>query len=203
MRMLMLRKFSEFTHKYKILRGMIAYGLLWPCGSLAEQTLIEKRTFRTYDWKKCLKFSLFGCFFMGPTVYAWMRLASIMWPRTDIKSSFCKAVTEQAGYDPMAISTFLFTMSLMEGKTIKEAKHEVATKFLDAYRVGVIYWPCVQTVNFALIPVQNQVVFTSFFSMCWTTFLAYVKYMEMPNVDVDHHMEFHLDLHILDFHVHF
>lgn len=71
---------------------------------------------------------------MGPTVYAWMRLASIMWPRTDIKSSFCKAITEQAGYDPMAISTFLFTMSLMEGKTYEEAKHEVSVALI------ILYW---------------------------------------------------------------
>lgn len=62
---------------------------------------------------------------MGPTIYGWMRLASIMWPRTDIKSSMCKALTEQVAYDPMAISTFLFTMSLMEGKTYDDAKREV------------------------------------------------------------------------------
>lgn len=72
-------------------------------------------------------FSLFGFFFMGPTIYCWMRLASVMWPRTDIKSSICKAVTEQWAYDPMAISTFLFTMSLMEGKSYEEAKREVKT----------------------------------------------------------------------------
>lgn len=72
------------------------------------------------------RFSLFGGFFMGPTVYAWMRLASVMWPRRDIRSSLCKAVTEQTAYDPMAISTFLFTMSLMEGKTFEEAKNEVS-----------------------------------------------------------------------------
>ncbi|XP_065354440.1 protein Mpv17 [Calliphora vicina] len=197
---MLMKRFIEFSHKYKIIRGMISYGLLYPCGSLAEQTLIEKRNFKTYDYKKCLKFSLFGFCFMGPTIYAWMRLASIMWPRTDIRSSMCKAITEQVAYDPMAISTFLFTMSLMEGKTVEEARREVSSKFLDAYRIGIIYWPCVQTINFAFVPVQNQVIFTSFFSMCWTTFLAYVKFLELPDVDVDDHLDHHLDLH---FHIHF
>ncbi|KAI8129586.1 hypothetical protein FF38_10647 [Lucilia cuprina] len=195
-----VKRFVEFSNKYKIIRGMISYGLLYPCGSLAEQTLIEKKTFKTYDWKKCAKFSLFGFFFMGPTIYAWMRLASIMWPRTDIRSSMCKAITEQVAYDPMAISTFLFTMSLMEGKTVEEARREVSSKFFDAYRIGIIYWPCVQTINFAFVPVKNQVIFTSFFSMCWTTFLAYIKFLELPHVDVDDHLDHHLDLH---FHIHF
>ncbi|XP_037947500.1 mpv17-like protein [Teleopsis dalmanni] len=191
----MIRNFINFTHKYKIVRGMISYGLLWPCGCLIEQTIIEKRTFRNYDWKKCLRFSLFGALFMGPTIYVWIRLASVMWPRTDIKSSLCKAITEQAAYDPFAISSFLFCTTLMEDRTYKEAKQEVSNKFFDAYKVGVIYWPCMQTVNFAFVPLRNQVVFTSFFSMCWTTFLTYIKYIEIPHVDLDHHA---VDIHFLD-----
>lgn len=51
----MFRNLVNLTNKYKVLRGMISYGTLWPCGCLIEQTLIEKRTFRTYDWMKCLR----------------------------------------------------------------------------------------------------------------------------------------------------
>jgi len=62
---------------------------------------------------------------MGPTIYVWIRLAGVMWPRTDIKSSLCKAITEQTAYDPMAISSFLFFMTLMEGNSYAEARREV------------------------------------------------------------------------------
>lgn len=191
----MFKQFIAFTNKHKIVRGILSYGTLWPCGSLIEQTLIEKRNIQTYDWVKCLKFSLFGAFFMGPTLYVWMRLATVMWPKTGVKSSLCKAITEQAAYDPMSISTFLFTMSIFEGKTVEEAYWEVRNKFFEAYKVGVIYWPCVQTINFTLIPVKNQVVFASFFSMLWTAFLAYTKYLELPTVDLDHHI---IDIHFLE-----
>ncbi|XP_017471160.1 PREDICTED: mpv17-like protein 2 isoform X2 [Rhagoletis zephyria] len=191
----MFRQFIEFTNRYKIIRGMLSYGMLWPCGCLIEQTLIEKRTFRNFDWMKCLKFSLFGGLFMGPTIYVWIRLAGVMWPRTDIKSSLCKAITEQAAYDPFAISTFLFTMNLMDGGKYEQAKKEVSDKFLDAYRVGIIYWPCVQTINFTFVPPRNQVVFTSFFSMCWTTFLTYVKYLQAQPVEFEHP--------VVDLHFHF
>lgn len=71
------------------------------------------------------RFSLFGFFFMGPTIYCWIRLAGVMWPRTDIKSSLCKAITEQTAYDPMAISSFLFFMTLMEGNSYAQARQEV------------------------------------------------------------------------------
>lgn len=56
---------------------------------------------------------------------------------------------------------------------------QVAAKFFDTYKVGVIYWPIVQTFNFTFIPVRNQVVCTSFFSMMWSAFLAYMKHLEL------------------------
>lgn len=53
---MLYKRFVEFSHKYKIIRGMLSYGLLYPCGCLAEQTLVEKKNFKTYDWKKCFKY---------------------------------------------------------------------------------------------------------------------------------------------------
>lgn len=51
----MLKKIGHILTEYKILRGMLSYAVLWPTGSLIEQTLMEKRNWRTYDWNKCLR----------------------------------------------------------------------------------------------------------------------------------------------------
>lgn len=75
------------------------------------------------------RFACFGAFAMGPALYAWVRVAAAMWPKTDIKSSLCKAITEQIGFDPFAISLFLYTMSIMDGKSSFEAKKEVSFQF--------------------------------------------------------------------------
>lgn len=73
------------------------------------------------------RFSVFGFCCLGPAMYAWVRLANAMWPRSDIRSALCKAYTEQVAYDPLAIVTFLFLMTLMEGGTSSDAKREVIT----------------------------------------------------------------------------
>lgn len=70
---------------------------------------------------------MYGAVIMGPTMYVWIRIATAIWPRSDFRSSVSKAITEQFTYDPAAICTFLFVMSLLEGKTRDEAKHEVST----------------------------------------------------------------------------
>ncbi|KAJ6640151.1 Mpv17-like protein 2 [Pseudolycoriella hygida] len=175
----MLKRLITFTNDYKIVRGMISYSILWPVGNLMQQTFVENKNFRTYDWKKCLRFSVYGACIMGPTMFFWVRLAAKLWPGQTFRSSISKAITEQFTYDPASICTFLYLMTLFEGKSMRAAKHELKAKFFDTYKVGAIYWPIVQTINFKFVPVRNQVVCTSFFSMLWSAFLAYMKHIEI------------------------
>lgn len=51
----MFIRLRAILNEHKILRGMLAYGTLWPIGNLLEQTLVEKRRYDTYDWGKCLR----------------------------------------------------------------------------------------------------------------------------------------------------
>lgn len=51
----LMKRVSEFTNKHKIVRGMMSYAILWPVGSIIQQTLIEDRNIKTYDYYKCLR----------------------------------------------------------------------------------------------------------------------------------------------------
>lgn len=112
----------------------------------------------------------------------WMRIANAMWPSRTLKSALCKAFTEQVAYDPFAISIFLHSMSLLEGKTPYEARHEVVEKFWETYKVGFVYWPTIQTINFMVVPQKNQIIFACFFGLVWTTFMAYIKHLDIHHL---------------------
>lgn len=60
-------------------------------------------------------------------MYVWVSFAARLWPRTDFRTSIKKAITEQFTIDPTCIVTFMFVMSLLENKTIAEAKTEVSS----------------------------------------------------------------------------
>lgn len=146
---------------------------------------------------------------MGPTMFLWMRFTASILPGRSFKSSILRAIMEQFTYDPAAICSFLYLMTLFEGKSREDAKQEVSTqfclqsenakdlisttkftlqvkdKFFDTYKVGAIYWPIVQTINFKFVPVKNQVVCTSFFSMMWSAFLAYMKHLEIERKNLE------------------
>ncbi|XP_053685973.1 mpv17-like protein isoform X1 [Sabethes cyaneus] len=165
---------------HPIVKGMVTYAVIWPTGSLIQQTL-EGKDWRTYNYRQCLNFALFGTFFVAPTLYGWVKISSQMWPTMNLKTGITKAIVEQFSYGPFAGTSFFFGMSLLEQKTIGEAVQEVKTKFPDTYKVGICVWPVIQTINFSLIPEHNRVPFVSICSLLWTTFLAYMKQRNMQD----------------------
>ncbi|XP_034489903.1 mpv17-like protein isoform X2 [Drosophila innubila] len=163
-----------------MVKGAVTYALLWPTGCLIQQTL-EGRNLKTYDWARALRFSLFGGLYVAPTLYAWVRLSSAMWPQTSLRIGIVKAITEQVSYGPFACISFFMGMSLLELKTFSEAVEETKQKALPTYKVGLCVWPFVQTINFSLVPEHNRVVFVSICSLMWIIFLAYTKMREVEN----------------------
>jgi protein Mpv17 len=101
-----------------------------------------------------------------------------MFPQATIASAFAKGVIEQISYTPFAMTSFFFGMSLLEGKTKKEALEEVTEKFWPTYQVAICIWPFIQTFNFSVVPERNRVPFISVCSFMWTIFLAYMKQLQ-------------------------
>ncbi|XP_034188644.1 mpv17-like protein isoform X2 [Osmia lignaria lignaria] len=175
-------KFREVTQKYPIVRGMASYTIIWPTGSLIQQKIIGNDEL---NYMQALRFSLYGGFFVAPTLYCWLRCSSYFWPKSDLKSAITKALVEQVTYGPAAMCCFFFGINLLEMKPVAECIEEVKHKFWPTYKVGVCVWPILQTINFVLIPEHNRVVYVSFCSLIWTSFLAHMKALEAKKNHVD------------------
>nr|CAD7397780.1 unnamed protein product [Timema poppensis] len=170
-----LWKLTSFSRKYPITRGMAAYAVIWPISSLCQQAIVGKDKF---DWAQASRYGFYGCFVVAPMIHGWISLANAMWPSTNLKIAVVKSLVEQVSYAPCAVASFLFGMSLLEGRSTADAAAEVRTKFLPTFKVGACVWPVIQTVNFAFVSPKNRVVFVSVCSFLWTVFLAYVKQLK-------------------------
>ncbi|XP_064556379.1 mpv17-like protein [Drosophila montana] len=172
------RRLVAHFQLHPMAKGVLTYTLMWPTGSLIQQTL-EGRNLKTYDYARALRFSLFGGLYVAPTLYGWVRLTSAMWPQTNLRIGVLKAITEQISYGPFACVSFFMGMSLLELKTFGQAIDEVKQKAIPTYKVGLCVWPVLQTINFSVVPEHNRVVFVSICSLLWTIFLAYMKTREL------------------------
>lgn len=70
--------------KHPVTRGMAAYLVIWPTGNLIQQTLCKSQN-EKYDWMKVLRFGLYGCFITAPSLYAWVKLATFMYPGNKLR----------------------------------------------------------------------------------------------------------------------
>ncbi|EDV91667.1 GH24499 [Drosophila grimshawi] len=181
---------ARLPNVHPMTRGIVTYALMWPTGSLIQQTM-EGRNLRTYDWARAARFSLFGGLYVAPSIYGWVRLTSAMWPQTNLRIGI--AITEQISYGPFACVSFFMGMSLLERKTFAQAVEETKQKALPTYKVGLCVWPFLQTINFSLVPEHNRIIFVSICSLMWTIFLAYMKMRELdstpepePELDLRH-----------------
>uniref|UniRef100_A0A1A9X1D3 Mpv17-like protein n=1 Tax=Glossina brevipalpis TaxID=37001 RepID=A0A1A9X1D3_9MUSC len=174
-----------FTTTHPLLRGSITYAVLWPTGSLIQQSL-EGKNFKNYDYVRMLKYSLFGSLYVAPSLYGWVKISTAMWPQMTLRIGLTKALIEQISYGPFSCVSFFVGMSLLEGKTVQDAIEEAKHKFWPTYRVGMCIWPILQTVNFSMVPEKNRIVFVSICSLLWTTFLAFMKRAEIQNSVIDY-----------------
>ncbi|CAH1723330.1 unnamed protein product [Chironomus riparius] len=178
----MMSKVSKFFRARPLLKGMAVYSIIWPTSSIAQQLLAKEQI----DLKKAFRFFLFGTFFVAPTLYGWIRLSSHMWPQTALRTGIAKSLTEQLSYGPATAVSFFVIMSLMEGKSFKEARMEVVDKFPPTFKVAICFWPFFSIINFSLINERNRVSFVAIASFCWTIFLAFMKTSDEDKVLVHH-----------------
>ncbi|XP_055371353.1 uncharacterized protein LOC129605549 [Condylostylus longicornis] len=170
-----VKNIKQITTKYPVTRGMITYSITWPASSLIQQTMEGKEKF---DWCRVMRFGLFGGFFVAPTLYGWIKVASAMYPGTNLKIAIVKAIVETISYTPAAMTCFYYLMTLFEGEGFEAASTEVKNKFLPTYKAAVSIWPVVAVINFGFVPEKNRVVFISICSFMWSIFLAYMKHLD-------------------------
>ena len=96
--------------RYPVVRGMLAYSILYPGANILQQTAFRHnvheqkytsehvhRNFFTklkvVDWAEVSRFMIYGSLFHAPLVHNWMRLIGTLFPgtatKTVLKKVFC------------------------------------------------------------------------------------------------------------------
>ncbi|XP_059047833.1 mpv17-like protein 2 [Achroia grisella] len=182
--MTILTKVLRLPNQYPLLRGMISYAIIWPTCSIVQEYIINGTTIGHADWSRAARYSVFGTFFMAPVFYGWMKYTSRFFRKKNLKTAFTRAVIEQVSYSPLAMAYFFFGMSALEMKPLNSCIKEVREKFWSTYKLGVIFWPAAQTINFYFVSEKNRIVFVSAASFVWTVYLAHVKAKDQSDVEL-------------------
>lgn len=95
MAVVLSKMFISTITKSPLLRGMAAYGILWPVSSLVQQSASGNYSSKGYyDWATVARFGLYGGLFMAPALYGWIRITSRLWPKNDLRTAIIKVSTK-------------------------------------------------------------------------------------------------------------
>jgi len=83
-----------------VLRGMLTYVVLWPSSNLCQQAIQRRESF---NYAETFRFSLFGTFFVAPSIYLWVRTIGVLIPGQSLQVALKKVYSHYILLQPEII----------------------------------------------------------------------------------------------------
>lgn len=180
----MAQLIKKLFTKYLVVTNTITCGCLLGTGDLITQNIEQRFMHRkkedeegvVINWHRTGRMFMMGIS-LGPLTHLWYNVAiDKLIKGVGNKMVFKKILADQFVAGPIFCSSFFFGMGLMEGRGIKGAVGEVRDNFLPVYMADWCFWPPAQYINFRYLPVEYRVVYVCTLTLCWNTFLSYMKH---------------------------
>ncbi|XP_055913172.1 mpv17-like protein [Eupeodes corollae] len=166
--------YRQALHKYPTTTQSVQVSLLMASSDIIAQCGVEKTPFDKINWLRTGQFSCMGLFFVGPTLKIWFgRLEAIVSPHQKAwQRSVKKVAIDQILWAPFFIGSFTVVLGVVQGLKPNEIKERLQTDYVEVLKSNYKLWPAAQLVNFALIPLNFQVVFAQTVAVLWNIYLS-------------------------------
>ena len=175
----MIARYNNALNSRPVVTKSWTAGILGGLGDFFAQCIERKRNSnQKFSVSRTIKMAGFSATFGAVSIHAWYTHAL---PKVNGKvrqtlEPVVKMVLDQALFSPFLLTTFFLGMNFLDNKKLQEGREKISKKFWPTMLRSWTVWPAVQIVNFALVPVHQQVVVASFVGLGWRTYLSYVNY---------------------------
>ncbi|CAH8625842.1 unnamed protein product [Schistosoma haematobium] len=84
-----------------------------------------------------------------------------------------KVLLDEVLIGPISLAIFFLYNGFCDTCTMAGAFQRCRQSFLSGYLSDLVYWPILQTINFALVPPGYRVLYVIFFTSLWNTYLCF------------------------------
>lgn len=92
----------DVFHRHPVTRGMASYLFIWPFGCWIQQTITFQEK---YDWWRLIRFGLYGALITAPSLYAWVKLSTSLYPNFGLRLACAKVRYITISY-PVNLNSF-------------------------------------------------------------------------------------------------
>ncbi|RVE75690.1 hypothetical protein OJAV_G00001450 [Oryzias javanicus] len=162
--------FLRHVRRFPWVTNVSLYGCLFAGGDFVHQWFSRREN---VDWKQTRNVAVVAFTFHGNFNFFWMRFLERRFPGTSAGMLLRKVLLDQTAAAPLATSVFYTGVSFLEGKD--DILADWREKFLNTYKTGLTFWPFMQLLNFALVPLYMRTTFTGCCAFVWATFLCFSR----------------------------
>ena len=133
-----------------------------------------------YDYYRTARQSLFNLTFYGPLQHVWYIFLGKRWPTvpgsmaaSNLKPFATKVFLNQAALGPVVVACFFaWSQALTNTFTVASWTEKVQRDALPTLQKGWAFWVPASAINFAVVPVNRQVLYMSCCSIVWNCILS-------------------------------
>jgi protein Mpv17 len=157
-----------------LMKNVVASGALMFLGDAIVQNVELYRGQHetgSFDYPRAGRMLAMGLFHGAPrhAFYFWLERR---FPAHTAVSTAKKIFFDQAVFSVFIDTTFLFGMSLLEGKGVRASFEFMKDRFPKVFLFDNLFWPPIQIINFVLVPFKYRVLYVSLTNTAWSIVLS-------------------------------
>lgn len=165
------------THPKKT--NAIMTGTLFGLGDVIAQLGFPQKGSNTkYDFARTARSVIYGSMIFSFVGDRWFKFLSNKVslpnrPNGHWTNTLFRVGVDQVTFAPTSIPFYFGCLTLMEGKTLEDAKKKINDRWWETLRANWAVWPAFQCFNFTFVPLQHRLLAVNAIAIFWNTFLSY------------------------------
>ena len=125
------------------------------------------------DATRLLTTTAIGGLYFAPAAHVWYGAITKAIPANDLRAILTKALLGQLIFGPLVTCVFFASACLQSPEGLKALPWKIRSDLLGVQAAGLGFWPFVDLVSYACLPVDYIPVFVNGASFVWTIFLSF------------------------------
>lgn len=139
-----------------------------------------------WDIPRTIRFCLIGTFWVAPVTHVWYRTLSMrLVPGPSTAARVTQRVAlDQLGFGPIFTTSFMSWLWLLEGRD--DIVRQLQAAIPDMIVAGWTLWIPAMSINFSVVPIKYQVLFSNVVALIWNVYLSYKSSINHLDESNDH-----------------
>mmetsp|Transcript_3967 Transcript_3967/g.5898 ORF Transcript_3967/g.5898 Transcript_3967/m.5898 type:complete len:126 (+) Transcript_3967:479-856(+) len=110
---------------------------------------------------------------VAPVVHYWYGVLMVHFPAQTMKAAIQRTLYDQVFFAPIFIPSFMSSLMVLQGDTCAEIVPTIQRQYKDLIVTNWIMWIPAQLINFRVVPLRFQVLFSNIVSLLWNAYFSF------------------------------